>query len=117
MSSLEKHVFRLSWLTIIPHLLAMIVFVGFITLPIQLLRILTTKIEVNKDKIYGQVGILNRTTQDSPIEKIQSVRVDRSFIGRILGYGTITITTAGAGYEYKGMAHPEKIREVINGYM
>ena len=109
--------FRVSWLTIIPHLLAMIVFVGFITLPIQILRILTTKIEVDKNMVYGKRGILKKDIMNSPIKHIQSVRVNRSLIGRIFRYGDIIITTAGGNYFYKQMGNPERIREVINGYM
>ena len=114
---MEKHVFRVSWLTIIPHLLLMCVIVGFVTLPIQVLRILTTKIEVDKNMIYGEKGILKKDIMNSPIRHIQNVRVNRSLMGRIFRYGEIIVTTAGGSYHYKQMANPEKIRKVINSYM
>lgn len=113
----SKYVFRLSWLSVIPHVLAMAIIIGFLTTPIKILKILTTKIEVDQNMVYGKMGILRKDIQNSPIKHIQSVRVDRSLLGRIFGYGDITITTAGSGYTYKGMANPERIREVINSYM
>lgn len=112
-----KYVFKLSWLSIIPHIFLMAVFIGIFTLPVQILRILTTRIEVDENMIYGKKGIIRKDIQNSPIKHIQSVRVDRSLFGRIFRYGDITITTAGAGYTYKGMGNPEQIREVINSYM
>jgi uncharacterized membrane protein YdbT with pleckstrin-like domain len=114
----EKYIFRPSWLTLIPHVLLMVVFVGFITFPIQILTILTTKITVTKDRVYGQTGILHRTTQNSPISKVQSVIVDRTLFGRILGYGKVRISTAdGIPVVYSWMGRPKKIQEIINKYI
>lgn len=116
-SRANSKVFRLSWLSIIPDILLIALFVGMFTLPIKILRILTTKLIVDKDLVYGETGILRKDIQNSPIKHIQSVRVDRSLFGRILGYGDVIITTAGHGYKYKFMAYPEKIREQLNSYM
>lgn len=113
----ERHVFSPSWLSLVPHFILIGLIVGVYTFTRQLLRILTTKIEVDGDMVYGEVGILNKSTQNSPINQIQSVRVDRSFWGRIFGYGDVRITTAGDGYLYKGIANPEKLRQTINNYM
>jgi len=113
----KKHVFKLSWLSLIPDVLAIALFVGVITTPIKVLKILTTKIEIDQDMVYGKKGILRKDIQNSPIRHIQSIRVDRTLFGRIFGYGDVTITTAGSGYIYKGMADPEKIRKIINSYM
>lgn len=113
----ERHVFRPSWLSLIPHFILIGLIVGIYTFPRQLLRILTTKIEVEDGMVYGKVGIFNKSTQNSPISRIQSVRVDRSFWSRIFGYGDVKITTAGDGYVYKGIANPEKVRNVITSYM
>lgn len=113
----EKQIFTLSWLSLIPHLILMFVFIGFVTAPIKLLRIFTTKIIVEPNMVYGERGILRKDIQNSPMKHIQSVRVDRTLLGRILGYGDVTITTAGGGYRYKTVGHPERLRNLINSYM
>ncbi|OZV10792.1 hypothetical protein CIW83_18415 [Tissierella sp. P1] len=115
--TLDKYIFKLSWLSLIPHILAIALFVGMFTTPIKILRILTTKIIIEPNMVYGEKGILRKDIQNSPMKHIQSVRVDRSFFGRIFGYGDVTITTAGAGYIYKGIGSPEKLRNIINSYM
>lgn len=115
--SLNKQVFNLSWLSLLPHVFLIALFVGIFTTPIKILRILTTKIVVEPNMIYGEQGILRKDIQNSPMRHIQSVRVDRSFFGRILGYGDVTITTAGGGYIYKTIGKPEQLRNLINSYM
>lgn len=113
----NKKEFRLSWLSVIPDIILIAFFVGIFTLPIKVLRIITTKLIVDPNMVYGEIGILKKEIQNSPIKHIQSVRVNRSLFGRILGYGNVIITTAGHGYNYKFMANPERIRELINSYM
>lgn len=113
----SNYSFRPSWLSTIPDFLLIALTVGVFTLPIKILRILTTKIRVESDMIYGEIGILRKDIQSSPIKHVQSIRVDRSFFGRIFGYGDVIITTAGYGYKYKFMANPERIRDAINNNM
>lgn len=113
----SKEVFKLSWLSLIPHILLMCVGIGFITTPIQILRILNTKIEVEPNMVYSKTGILRKDIQNSPMKHVQSVRVDRSLFGRIFRYGDVTITTAGAGYKYKGIGNAEELRSLINSYL
>lgn len=113
----SSYEFKPSWLSAIPDILLVGLVIGMFTLPIKVLKILTTKIKVDESMIYGEIGILRKDIQSSPIRHIQSVRVDRSLFGRIFGYGDVVITTAGAGYRYKFMANPEEIRRTINSCM
>lgn len=113
----SKHIFSLSWLSLVPHVLSIALFVGMFTTPIKIFKILTTKITVEPNMVYGEQGILRKDIQNSPMRHIQSVRVDRSLFGRILGYGDVTITTAGGGYRYKTIGKPEQLRNLINSYM
>ena len=113
----ERYVFKPSWLSLIPHFILIALTVGIYTFPRQLLRILTTRIEVEENMIYGKVGVLSKSTQNSSISRIQSVRVDKPFWGRIFNYGDVKITTAGDGYLYKGISNPEELRRIINNHM
>jgi uncharacterized membrane protein YdbT with pleckstrin-like domain len=52
--------------------------------------------------VIGKKGILRTADLMSPIGKINDISVRKSIPGRILGYATITISTAGTGgTEYK----------------
>ena len=48
------------------------------------------------------------------MEKIESVAVDQTLFGRLLGYGTVDIRGTGAGLEQlRGIADPLKLRNAI----
>jgi uncharacterized membrane protein YdbT with pleckstrin-like domain len=49
------------------------------------------------------------------MEKIESVAVDQTLLGRVFGYGTIDIRGTGAGFEQlRGIAEPIALRNAIN---
>ena len=50
------------------------------------------------------------------MDKVESVQVDQSILGRILDYGTVIITGTGAGLEaLPGVAQPIELRNSITG--
>lgn len=109
----RNYIFNPSWLSTVPDILLVALFIGMFTLPVKILRILTTRIRINNGMVYGEVGILSKDVQSIPIKHIQGVRVEKPFWGRIFGYGDVVITTAGDEYYYKCMADPDRIRDVI----
>lgn len=50
---------------------------------------------VTSRRMYVSSGLVNCTLQDVKLQKIEHFKVDRSWIGRILGYGHLRIETAG----------------------
>jgi uncharacterized membrane protein YdbT with pleckstrin-like domain len=50
------------------------------------------------------------------MHKIESVQVYQSILGRMLGYGTVTILGAGAGFEtLRAITGPIELRNSITG--
>lgn len=45
-------------------------------------------------RIIQMVGVLNKEVVDSLLEKVNDVKTEQSFLGRIFGYGDIEILTA-----------------------
>jgi membrane protein YdbS with pleckstrin-like domain len=48
-----------------------------------------TRVVLTGDKLFVVHGILRRHAAAVRLEKIQTVELERSFLGRLLGYGTI----------------------------
>ena len=46
-----------------------------------------------------KVGIVNRRSLEMLLSKVETVRVEQSVVGRILGYGTIVVTGTGGTNE------------------
>jgi uncharacterized membrane protein YdbT with pleckstrin-like domain len=57
----------------------------------------TTEIEATDRRIIYKRGFIRRETQEMNMDKVESVSVDQSILGRILGYGVITLRGTGAG--------------------
>jgi uncharacterized membrane protein YdbT with pleckstrin-like domain len=75
----------------------------------------TTEIVVTNRRVVYKRGFISRFTREMNMEKIESVAVDQTLIGRLLGYGTIDIRGTGAGFEQlRGIAEPIALRNAIN---
>lgn len=47
-------------------------------------------------RIIAKFGLLSRTTSEQRLSKVESIHVYQSFLGRLLNYGTITVTGTGS---------------------
>lgn len=75
----------------------------------------TTEIVVTNRRVVYKRGFISRFTREMNMEKIESVAVDQTLIGRLLGYGTIDIRGTGAGFEQlRGIGEPIALRNAIN---
>jgi uncharacterized membrane protein YdbT with pleckstrin-like domain len=76
----------------------------------------TTEVAVTNLRVIYKTGLIKRRTNEMNMDKVESVQVDQSILGRILDYGTVTITGTGAGLEaLTGVANPIELRNCITG--
>ncbi|MBN1473114.1 MAG: PH domain-containing protein [Syntrophaceae bacterium] len=59
----------------------------------------TSEFAITNKRIIIKVGLISRRTLEMNLAKIESVNVDQSILGRILGYGTITVIGTGGTRE------------------
>lgn len=59
----------------------------------------TTEIDVTDRRIVYKRGFVRRHTVEMNMDKVESVDVDQSILGRMLNYGDITIRGTGVGIE------------------
>ncbi|MCW5951418.1 MAG: PH domain-containing protein [Propionibacteriaceae bacterium] len=69
-----------------------VVVIGWVVLPY--LRWLTTTYTLTNRRIITRRGIINKTGHDLPLSRINNVAYERSLLDRILGCGTLQLTTA-----------------------
>jgi hypothetical protein len=48
---------------------------------------------ITNRRVMEMRGIINKHVRDSALEKVNDVELDQSFVGRLLGYGTVQIIT------------------------
>jgi uncharacterized membrane protein YdbT with pleckstrin-like domain len=59
----------------------------------------TTELAVTDHRVIYKTGLLARHTIEMNRDKVESVDVDQTFLGRIFGYGTITVRGTGGSLE------------------
>jgi uncharacterized membrane protein YdbT with pleckstrin-like domain len=69
---------------------------------------------VTDKRIIFRNGVFNRVVSDIKIDKAESITSQESFLGRLLGYGTIRISTSGNAQCYRYVDKPAMIRSAIN---
>ena len=74
----------------------------------------TTEIDVTNRRIVVKRGLINRHTVEMNMDKVESVDVDQSIMGRLLGYGDITIRGTGESLEVMhGIGAPLEFRNHV----
>jgi uncharacterized membrane protein YdbT with pleckstrin-like domain len=75
-----------------------------------------TALTVTENELLYEKGILSKDRTSVSLKHIRSVHVTQGFMNRLLGVGTIQISTAGDQPEFtvKDMPDPGEIREAIS---
>jgi len=75
---------------------------------------LTTETDVTDRRVVHKTGFIKRRTFEIALDKIESVDVDQTILGRILNYGDVTIMGVGEGRQtISTIASPLLFRSAI----
>ena len=74
----------------------------------------TTETDVTNLRVVHKTGFIKRRTFEMSLDKVESVDVNQSILGRILNYGDVTILGVGEGKEtISTIASPLAFRNYI----
>ncbi|GAC1335636.1 MAG: PH domain-containing protein [Bradyrhizobium sp.] len=59
----------------------------------------TTETDVTNLRVVHKTGFIKRRTFEMSLDKVESVDVDQSILGRMLNYGNVTVRGVGEGAE------------------
>jgi len=59
----------------------------------------TTETDVTNMRVVHKTGFIKRRTFEMSLDKVESVDVDQSILGRLLNYGNVTVRGVGEGAE------------------
>ncbi|WP_312636993.1 PH domain-containing protein [Oscillibacter sp.] len=104
---------KVHWACLIPHLILFPAFIGILTIIPALIRMFTTDMYITSKRLYGKVGLINTKTLDTPLNKVNTVSIESGLLGKILGYGTIHITSSSGSYEFKSIKSPEAFKAAL----
>ena len=75
----------------------------------------TTERALTNTRYIQKIGWISRNTEEIGINKIEEVDLTQSILGRILGYGSISISGTGAGHILlKNIDEPLSFQKKLN---
>jgi uncharacterized membrane protein YdbT with pleckstrin-like domain len=74
----------------------------------------SSEFAVTDKRVVAKLGFIERESLETLLSKIEAIGVDQGILGRMLGYGTITITgTGGTEESFPRIADPLEFRRQI----
>jgi len=93
------HRARISWWSqfgmIVLGLVLLVVVVGLFFLVAAWIKVRSTEVAITNRRVIAKTGFIKRSTVEINLEKVEALRVEQTFLGRMLNYGTIYISGAG----------------------
>jgi len=87
---------------------------GVIVIAYGSVRRNATEMAVTDKRVIIKQGIASRKSLELVLAKVESIVVNESVMGRILGYGTLVIRGTGGTYEtFFEIAHPSEFRNRV----
>jgi uncharacterized membrane protein YdbT with pleckstrin-like domain len=89
-----------SQVTLVAYLgSALLAVVGLVILFSRMLTWVTTEFGVTNHRVIVKRGLISLHTVEMNVDKVESVDVDQTIFGRMLGFGTVTIHGIGARWD------------------
>lgn len=88
--------------------------VGFATLLNAVIVTRTSEFAVTTRRVIAKIGFIRRTSLETLTEKVESIEVNQSILGRVLGYGTIIVRGVGGSTKpIKFISRPLDLRSHV----
>lgn len=93
------HRARVSWWSqfwlVALGVLLLVVVIGLFLLIAAWIRVRSTEIAITNRRVIAKFGFVKRDTVEINLEKVEALKVEQGFLGRMLNYGTVFISGAG----------------------
>ena len=93
------HRARVAWWSqfglLLLGILTLVLVVGLFLLAWAWIRVRSTEIAITNRRVIVKYGFVKRDTVEINLEKVEALRVEQGFMGRMLNYGTVFISGAG----------------------
>jgi uncharacterized membrane protein YdbT with pleckstrin-like domain len=87
---------------------------GLVVVLVGAARRNATEMAVTNRRVVIKTGLMNRKTIEMLLNKVESIEISETAIGRMLGYGSIVmIGTGGTSEPFHKMAHPLEFRSHV----
>jgi uncharacterized membrane protein YdbT with pleckstrin-like domain len=91
----------------------LVVFVAIGSLIGRLVGYWTSEFAITNKRVIMKQGFIRRRTLELLLGKVDSLAVDQGIIGRLLGFGTVSVTVATERQAFTMIAHPLEFRRQV----
>ena len=96
---------------------AFLVLLGLLRLAVRYVRWIRTVYAITSHRVIVQTGILGKDFHEIPVTQVRGVDVHQTFFQRILGYGTVRVSSEGGtqigNEDWKGIPKPFRFQKMI----
>jgi uncharacterized membrane protein YdbT with pleckstrin-like domain len=79
-----------------------------------IIRRRSTEIAVSNKRVLIKTGIVARKSIEVLLAKVESIGVDETVLGRMLGFGTVVVRGTGGTFEtFERISHPDEFRRQV----
>jgi len=97
-------------------MVAIALVIGLALMFSAIIRRQTTELVLTDRRIIMKRGLVSRDTVEMNLNKVESLHVNQGLMGRILGYGDVTVVGTGASLEpLRGISSPLELRKKLGG--
>jgi uncharacterized membrane protein YdbT with pleckstrin-like domain len=88
--------------------------IGFVLLLPPWIRSTSSEFAITNKRVLIKVGLIRRHSLELLLQKVEGIGVDQGILGRILGYGTITVSGVGGTKEaFRMISNPLEFRRQV----
>ncbi len=79
------------------------------------IRSISSDFAITNKRVLVKVGLIRRHSLELLLQKVEGIGVDQGMLGRILGYGTITVSGVGGTKEaFRMISNPLEFRRQVH---
>ncbi len=87
-----------DWLLWLLGIVLAPVVIGVFLLGYAYIRMKSTELAITNKRIIAKFGFIKRNTTEIQLNKVESIHVEQGVMGRLLNFGTLTVTGTGASF-------------------
>ena len=89
---------------------------GLLALVAPVIKYFTSEFGVTDKRVIIKIGLIRRRTLELLLRHVEAILVDQSVTGRVLNYGSVTLTgTGGVKETFRNISKPLEFRRRVQG--